>query len=210
MQVEKEQYENYLVFVEKFKKRCPPGEEQEDYESFLNYEFCRIVYSFFQKRENNETKKNIEHYINASLKKAIKYRYFSKIRKNKKTKKYIPKKIDRCTYVDAMMFESEIDMLENKTDHLHFKKIKSESEIMNDPKITELFISEKVGWIDLKNDLFVNLNLRHICFVLLSLQGISYRRIANDFQCSLKTVERVIRTAKEVIIVNAHKLGYRI
>ena len=79
MQVSKEQYEYYLVFVEKFKKQCPSCVDQDEFESFLNYEFCKIVYSFFQKYEKNETKKNIEHYINASLKKAIIYKYYATI-----------------------------------------------------------------------------------------------------------------------------------
>ncbi|MBN2286891.1 MAG: helix-turn-helix domain-containing protein [Tissierellales bacterium] len=202
MQVEKEQYEYYLEYVEKFKKRCPPGEEQEEYESFLNYEFCRIVKSFFQKRKQDKTTANIEHYVNAGLKKAIIYKYYAKNnRKNKSAK---------VSYIDAAHIIDQIDKLEGKMEHPYYKKLQIESEIMNDPKITELFISEKVGWIDLKNDLFVNLNLRHICFVLLSLQGVTYRRIANDFQCSVKTVERVIKIAKEIILINAHKLGYRI
>lgn len=165
-----------------------------DYISFLNYKFCEIVNRFYH-RSNLKT--NIQAYVGSALKKS-KSEYFR-----------IIKKWEREKPVDPHNFEQEVEFLEGKSDTCLNKTLIVEGSILDQIMLIPI-ITEQAGWIDLQNDLFKGMSCREISFLLLVLNSKKYETISRDFKCSIITIKRVIKTAKEKIKINALRLGYKI
>jgi len=195
MHTESNVYETYYPLLQVFLSKCPSHTDKEEYVSFVQYKFCQIV-----DRCNKQMQKGLinspEKYISKALSLAIKFRYYTP-HKN-------PHKI---IYIDPTDYENEISILEGKENHNLFKNLTKKGNIMDEAMLCPIWISE-VGHIDLRSDLLKGLCLREICFMLLWIHSVNQERIARDFRVSVKTVQRVLESAKQKIYENARRMNY--
>jgi hypothetical protein len=196
MHTESNVFEIYYPLLWKYLAKCPSYRDKEEYQSFVQYKFCQIVDRCNKQMQKGLIKYSPETYISKALSLAIKFRYYT-------PHKYPPKII----YIDPTDYENEISILEGKENHHLYKILKEKGNIMDEAMLCPIWISE-VGHIDLRSDLLKGLCLREICFMLLWIHSVNQERIAKDFKVSIKTVQRVLESAKQKIYENARRMNY--